>query len=911
MARHTRRCRTAPLALALLLACAAVAIGQEAGPGRVPAAPAVARAAAANASALPSPPPAPPALPAPFSPDPGGLEPVEDAQEPRPLEAGGAAGTVGAAEAPPGADANAKGGEVSEREREEAEEAAAEREREEEAEREEARAPGAPPTSEAEREREEEREEGRGVGEPASAERAEREREEEEAEEAEEALEAKLAAGEPVTAAEWAAEAAREAAEKREGQTEAERAEDARARGAEAARLARWYARLGMSASAPRPTAGQLAAETKAANPAAAAAERRSEAKEKDGGKKKGGGPAHGSAGPTPRGAGGGASPGAPAPPPTAAGGSPPSPPPPKPAPINPAFPSPVGKAFPVPPKSPPAPRGLSLSADLPPLYEPTAGGRGLAPDLLDGTRGGGTSFAAIARRVARDAAWLAANAATLDDMQAAENEKPTPRRGGSLEKRVRAAGGANSFGARPDDVPTVAVPAKVAPAGPRVASASALAASRTLLAGRPNPDSPITLSFAANAAVDQPVRRFRPPDQALCVGGGHAIVGANALWRSFNAETGAPEEGPVSVTDFFNLTGNFSDPGCIYDGSGTRRFFLSFFRFNEKSPSKFSHFVVAVSASSDPADGFIGPYIFPNDGLDSAGKPLPGLEACAGSKDPDTGFVYEGGCLGDYPSVGLDAHSLWAGFNLFATEPREAYAGVLMLAIDKAGLVSGAAATPAYAAYSNWDPELAYTVQPAVTQAGTPHDGRVGGSIYLTSSGPVSQNEPNQPLLAVWAATRTDRLADPAFPSSGLPLISGAALLDVPAYADPGVLDGERFCMPQPDPGVPLDAGDARTLQSVWSGGLVWTAAQTVLRAGPAAPKAVGAVWWAVRPEWGGGGRAAAPVARPPPPPPPPRPPSRPSSTRPATSPSPATTPPARPSRPPPPASRPGSGAP
>ena len=871
--------RRRALGLALALACIAAALGADpegAGNG----------APIAGAAA-----PAPlPLITTPFSPDPGGLEPVEDDQEPRPLEAGPAtpgapasslAGAVaeGAQAAAASAGANKEAASAAAEQREERGEAG---EREREAGKK-AIPGGAPPPAlgeEAEREREEEeaREAGRG-DQPAAA--LERAREQEEArEEAEErALEAKLASGAPITASEFAAEAAREREERRERQTRAERAADDAAREVEAGRLSRFYARLGLPASSPRPTAAQLDAEAAAANPGAFAAERRAEAREREGKQKGGSGSGGGGGGPShsyqlPR-----ASAGAPAPTttPAAGGGAPAKPAPPPPpaatAPINPAFPSPVGRAFPAPPGAPPAPRGLSLSADLPPLYEPSAGGRGLAPDALDSAARGPTSFASIARRVARDAYWLNADPARLDDAQAAANEKPEPRRGGSLAARVsaRSGGGPNPFGARPDDVPTAASPAKVAAAGPGVSAASPLAASRTLLPARPTPDSPISLSFAANAAVDQPVRRFRPPDQALCVGAGHVVVGTNALFRSFNAETGAPEEGPISVPDFFNLTGNFSDPGCIYDGAGSKRFFLSFFRFNERSPAKFSHFVLAVSATSNPGDGFIGPYIFPNDGLDAAGQPLPGLEACAASTDRDTGVAYEGGCLGDYPSVGLDGHALWAGFNLFSTEPREAYAGVLVLAISKAGLVSGASATPSYAAYSNWDPELAYTVQPTVTQAGSAHDGREGGTTYLTSTGPVSQNEPNQPLLAVWAATHTDRVAHPSFPKAGLPVISNAALLDVPAYADPGILDADRFCMPQPDPGVPLDAGDARTLQSVWSGGLIWTAAQTVIRPGPAAPKAVGAVWWAVRPGWGraggaapGGPRAPSPAASP-----------------------------------------------
>ena len=39
----------------------------------------------------------------------------------------------------------------------------------------------------------------------------------------------------------------------------------------------------------------------------------------------------------------------------------------------------------------------------------------------------------------------------------------------------------------------------------------------------------------------------------------------------------------------------------------------------------------MAVSKTSDPADGFYGPFVFRNDGLDDEGAPLPGLEARRG----------------------------------------------------------------------------------------------------------------------------------------------------------------------------------------------------------------------------------------------------------------------------------------
>ena len=300
-------------------------------------------------------------------------------------------------------------------------------------------------------------------------------------------------------------------------------------------------------------------------------------------------------------------------------------------------------------------------------------------------------------------------------------------------------------------------------------------------------------------------------------------------------------------------MDGNFSDPVCVYDEPDTKRFFFSIFRFAEGSPGKYSNFIVAVSKTSNPADGFHGPYVFRNDGLDKDSKPLPGLEDCAGGGPTrDAKGTVAPGCLGDYPAVGLDSHALVATFNLFVTEPPEKYAGVLGMAVSKKDLLEGKMAEPRYVTYSNWNAELAYTVQPTQTQPGTPHEASRGGTLYLASTGPVTQNEPNVPTLAVWALTNTSLLIAPDFPKSGTPTLSRVALVETPAYRDPGAFKAERLAMAQPLPGVPLDTGDARTLQHVLSGGVTWVAAQTAMHVSRAeAPISVGVAYWGLLPGW------------------------------------------------------------
>ena len=298
----------------------------------------------------------------------------------------------------------------------------------------------------------------------------------------------------------------------------------------------------------------------------------------------------------------------------------------------------------------------LSLSAALPSLYDPAFGGRGLPaprpgvphppallqPPLLN-------SFAARAEY----AAYL--RAGFRDDMQAAENERPKPRKESSSDgttagsifppsplAAVASSTSANEFGAKTDDIPVVqATSLDILPSAIANKAKDGLEASRTLIL---NGTAPVGLSFAANAAVDQPSRRFRPPDQSLCVGNGVVITGNNLVLRTWDAETGAPLQGPIAQPDFFGLDGNFSDPSCIFDAQDSKRFFVSVFRFNEVQPGKYSQFVVAVSRTSDPADGFLGPYVIRNDGLDAKGeKPLPGLERCGGGFSKKANQTAEG----------------------------------------------------------------------------------------------------------------------------------------------------------------------------------------------------------------------------------------------------------------------------
>jgi len=488
----------------------------------------------------------------------------------------------------------------------------------------------------------------------------------------------------------------------------------------------------------------------------------------------------------------------------------------------------------------------------------------------------------------------------------------------------------ANIYGARPNDVPVVSpTPIDLSVA---VRARTPIEASRLVLN---DTEDARVWGFAAVSSADQPLRRYRPPDQGLCSGNGIVIAGNNLVFRAFNATDGSVLQGPIAPQDFYGMggkaeekegrrfsfffsflffsflffsflffsflffsflffsflffsflrrekkthlfsffkhfffefqtlslslfpfpslslslsPGDMSDPVCVYDGADSKRFYLGMFQWGSGNRGKYSRFMVAVSRSSDPVrDGWDGPFLVRNDGLDQRGKSLPGLEACGRS----------GGCMGDYPTMGMDKHSLWAGFNLFGS----GYNGVLVLAISKTSMLEGKKKEPAAVAYSGWPGDLAFTVHPTTTQTGsqsspgpTPTS---GGAMFLLSTGPATQNDPSRNEVAIWAATDTAALSADDFPSKNpngelrLPKISAPANVPVPAYRDTASFRGSRLGLDQPYPGIPLDGGDTRTAQAVFSGGLIWCAAQTAMHISkPDSPLVIGVVYWAFEPLW------------------------------------------------------------
>jgi hypothetical protein len=195
----------------------------------------------------------------------------------------------------------------------------------------------------------------------------------------------------------------------------------------------------------------------------------------------------------------------------------------------------------------------------------------------------------------------------------------------------------------------------------------------------------------------------IEPPDQALCVGGGHVVEAVNDVFNVYNAKTGASElpdntatnvvagfprnvNHAVDLNSFYGYppavdraTGaqgpEITDPTCIYDAA-TQRFFLvvlTLDRAANGSLNQVNHLDLAVSKTPDPTGAWnIYKIDVTHDGT-------------------NTGGVNPGPYLGDYPHIGADANGVYLTTNAYPWNAN-GFAGAQIYALSKAQLAAGSA---------------------------------------------------------------------------------------------------------------------------------------------------------------------------------------------------------------------------
>jgi hypothetical protein len=337
------------------------------------------------------------------------------------------------------------------------------------------------------------------------------------------------------------------------------------------------------------------------------------------------------------------------------------------------------------------------------------------------------------------------------------------------------------------------------------------------------------------------------PPDQALAVGNGYVLEAVNDVLRIWDT-TGAPQTSAVALNTFYGYaaainrtTGargpSLTDPIAYFD-TDTQRWFVVVLTLDHVgttgSLSGPNHLDIAVSDGPTPLGSWTI-YKLPvqNDG--TQGTPN---HNCPG-----------GPCLGDYPHIGADANGIYLTTNEFPLFAG-GFTGAQVIAISKAGLVSGGPAT--YVQFNTADPQYlldlgtdglaqGFTVWPATSPAGIYATER-NGTEYLLSSNAVFTESGSDNRIRVWAVTGTASLngdgsgvqllhTTVAVNTYGVPGRSTQKAGDYPlgqclsdATCRPFIAGGAAFFHPEGK----LNSNDSRMQQVVYANGKVWGALDT-----------------------------------------------------------------------------------
>ena len=337
----------------------------------------------------------------------------------------------------------------------------------------------------------------------------------------------------------------------------------------------------------------------------------------------------------------------------------------------------------------------------------------------------------------------------------------------------------------------------------------------------------------------------LEPPDMALCVGNGYVVQAVNGAVQVFSSRGAAltavtPANAFLGWEQEYPVGPSVGDPRCQYDPA-TRRFFMSWYMF--PGPSGALGTVLAVSTSSNPL-GMWTVWELP----DAGDFTLPGCLVA---------------CFPDYPQLGLDANAVWITNNEFDFgQGPSPYAGATIWGISKRALVEGY--NPFIYAWV-WGlgfeagVPLAFTVQPAVTPSGG-YDSTMGGTQYFMATRDMDGTRDN--VLDVWMMTGTSglNLTSGSAPWLSRVQLTGQTYACDCIYGAPGGGATQKYgpyplgqygASPiAPNQNLPrLDTNDDRMHQVIYSNGMLWGAASTVMNVvGQSATPTVGVAWWTVR---------------------------------------------------------------
>jgi hypothetical protein len=356
----------------------------------------------------------------------------------------------------------------------------------------------------------------------------------------------------------------------------------------------------------------------------------------------------------------------------------------------------------------------------------------------------------------------------------------------------------------------------------------------------------------------------LEPPDQGLCVGGGHVVEATNDVFRVFNAD-GSAQTAVEDLNTFFGYPpaivrpagpfGQFvTDPSCLYDPT-TGTFFLVVLTL-ETVPATGAftgdnHLDIAVA--KDPTATWT---IYRLDVTDDGTAGSPVHPHCP--------------CIGDYPHIGVDSRGFYLTTNEYSFFGPE-FNSAQIYAFSKRAL----ARTDADVIVTQFDTtgldkgKPGFTVWPAQSPTDGQYDREASGTEFFLSSNAAEEASgvpggTTSTSIVTWSLTNT-RSLDSAHPDPRLhntrvgvdayspppaanqkagPFPLGQCLNDVPCAT---------FLLGAPDKFAPevestLDSNDTRMQQVTYAGGRLYGALDTAVTVEGKAKAGIG--WYIVRPE-------------------------------------------------------------
>lgn len=279
--------------------------------------------------------------------------------------------------------------------------------------------------------------------------------------------------------------------------------------------------------------------------------------------------------------------------------------------------------------------------------------------------------------------------------------------------------------------------------------------------------------------------QEFEPPDQGLCVGNGFVIEPVNSAFTIYR-RNGSMVAGPFNVNALFDegLTQFTSDPRCYFDQATHTWFAIILFISADNTEARTD---IAVNSSGDPTTPWT---VYHLEATDDGTGGTPVHVGCP--------------CFGDQPLLGIDGQNIYISTNEFSILGPQAN-GAQIYAVSKRDLIDGAADVH-FIQFENLTiaGDMAFSVQPAITQPG---DDRDGAEYFLASIDPAGTSDNR---LGVWALTHQGAVS-----KGGIPTLTDVVITSESFGVPPNAVQEGSTSL--------LNTGDDRMQQVQFIGGELW----------------------------------------------------------------------------------------